>query len=82
MIKKSYGNQSRPAVIKFEQSIPRKDHCNCPVGATGLCCLVLALLLFAKHHETGEKTLELTFTEKLQKWYKRSNKGYIPMVPL
>ena len=83
MIKKSYGNQSRPAVVKFEDNIPRKGHCNCPVGASGLCCHVLALLLFVKHfHETGEKLLELTCTEQLQKWHKRSNKGSIPMIPL
>ena len=29
MIKKSYGNQSRPILIKFEQSIARKGHSNC-----------------------------------------------------
>ena len=36
-----------------------------------------------KHfHETGEKLLELTCTEQLQKWHKRSNKGSIPLIPL
>ena len=29
LMKKSHGNQSRPAVIKFEQTIPRKGHYSC-----------------------------------------------------
>ena len=84
MIKKSYGNTARPATILFKEGLPVKGHCNCPVGPSGLCCHVLALLLFLKHfHETKEKILELTCTQQLQKWHRRSGKGSsIPMVPL
>ena len=83
MIKKSYGIESRPTVILFSGITPKKAHCNCPVGTSGLCCHVLALLLFLKHfNETGEKILELTCTEQLQKWHRRTKKGSIPMVPL
>ena len=57
MIKKVYGNWSRPAAIKFQQNIPRKD---CPFVASSLCCHVLALSLFGRHyHDTGGKKLEL-----------------------
>ena len=44
-----------PTVIMFENGIPTKAHCrlfcNCPVGlhVGGICCHVLALLLFLKH---------------------------------
>ena len=83
MIKKSYGQESRPAVIFFQGLVPKKAHCNCPVGASGLCCHVLALLLFLKHYtDTKEKLLELTCTEQLQKWHRRTTKGSIPMIPL
>ena len=69
MIKKSYGSIQRLTVIMFENGIPTKAHCCCPVGLSGICCHVLALLLFLKHyHETGEKIQALTCTEQLQKW--------------
>ena len=71
MIKKSYGSMQRPTVIMFENGIPTKAHCCCPVGLSGICCHVLALLLFLKHyHETGEKIQALTCTEQLQKWHR------------
>ena len=83
MIKKSYGTMQRPTVIIFEHGIPSKAHCSCPVGLSGICCHVLALLLFLKHyHETGERILALTCTEQLQKWHRSSHKSSIPMVPL
>ena len=66
MIKKSYGSMQRPTVIMFENGIPTKAHCCCPAGLSGICCHVLALLLFLKHyHETGEKIQALTCTEQL-----------------
>ena len=83
MIKKSYGKHMRPAVISFNGIIPEKGHCGCPVGTSGLCCHILALLLFLKHYsDTKEKILELTVTQQLQKWHRRSRKGSIPMIPL
>ena len=75
MIKKAYGSMQRPTVIMFENGIPSKVHCSCPVGLSGICCHVLALLLFLKHyHETGERILALTSTEQLQKWHRCSHK--------
>ena len=82
-IKKSYGEHIRPATIFFQNSIPLKAYCECPVGVSGLCCHALALLLFIKHYtETQEKLLALSCTEQLQKWHKRTRKGSMPMVPL
>ena len=76
MIKKSYGHMTRPATIKFNGSVPICVHCPCSVGVSGLCCHVISLLLFFKHHgQTGEKVLALTCTEQLQKWHKKSRKG-------
>ena len=46
VIKKSYGTLTRPATILFDDQVPGKAHCICPVGTSGLCCHVLALLLF------------------------------------
>jgi len=83
MIKKSYGSMQRPTVIMSENEIPTKAHCSCPVGLSGICCHVLALLLFLKHyHESGEKIQALTCTEQLQKWHRSSHKSSIPMMPL
>ena len=83
IIKKSYGQQSRPAVVLFEGGNIKSAHCNCPIGASGLCCHVLALLLFLNHyHLTNEKLLELTCTQQLQKWHRRTKKGSIPMIPI
>ena len=82
-IKKSYGQETRPAILLFKNGFPVKAHCNCPVGVSGLCCHVLAVLLFLKHfHESGEKILELTCTEQLQTWHRRTKTGSIPMTPL
>ena len=70
-------------VILFEESLPLKAHRRCRVGLSGLCCHVLALLLFLKHfHDTAEQLLELTCTRQLQRWHRRSKKCSIPMVPL
>ena len=33
-------------------------------------------------HDTGEKIIELTCTQQLQKWQRRTKKGSIPMIPL
>ena len=49
MIKKPYGTTIRPAVVLFQNSLPQKATCSCPVGLSGLCCHILALLLFLKH---------------------------------
>ena len=50
MIKKSYGTEVRPAVLLFNGVNPEKGYCSFPVGSSGLCCHILALLLFLKHY--------------------------------
>ena len=83
MIKNSFGNEPRPAVILFFNGLPQTGYCRCPVGVCGIYCHVLALLLYLQYFsETGETILELTCTQQLQIWHKRSKKGSIPMVPL
>ena len=83
LINPSFGSASRPAVLLFEESIPMKGYCECAVGSSGICCHILALLLFLKHYQqTGEVLLELTCTQQLQKWHRRCKKGSIPMLPL
>ena len=77
MIKKSYGSMQRSTVVMFENGIPTKAHCrlfcSCLVGLSGICCHVLALLLFlTRYHETGEKIKALTCTDQLQKWHRSS----------
>ena len=60
MIKKSYGHMTRPSTIKFNGSVPICAHCPCPVGLSGLCCHVISLLLFLKHHgQTGGSGINL-----------------------
>ena len=83
MIMKSYGTQLHSTVIWFHGLLPKKAHCTCPVGASGLCCHVLALLLYLQHYnDKKEKILQLTCTQQLQMWHRRSKKGSLPMIPL
>ena len=83
LINPSYSNTTRPAVVLFTDDKPVKGYCECPVGSSGICCHILALLLFLKHYwETGVELLELTCTQQLQKWHRRCRKGSIPMLPL
>ena len=72
MIKKSYGLTIRPAVVLFQNSFPRKATCSCPVGLSGLCCHILALLLFLKPYvDANEKKFRIdmhgTITEMAKK---------------
>ena len=83
LVKKSYGELMRPAIIFFQDNIPKKGFCDCPVGVSGLCCHVLAILLYLKHYKaTKEKLLALSCTEQLQRWHRRTSKGSLPMIPL
>ena len=82
-IKKSYGTTIRYAAVLFQNSLPPKSTCSCPVGLSGLCYHILVLSLFLKHYtDTNKKTLELTCTEQLQKWNRKSKKASISMVLL
>ena len=82
LIKKSYGHDTRPAMFMFIGQAPKKGYCECPVGVSGLCSHTLSILLYLKHYNTKEEILELTCTQVIQKWHKRSKKGSITMVPL
>ena len=85
MVKKSFGQISRPAILKFVHGIPSKGHCTCPVGLSGICCHILCALHFLIHlTETGEKVVALTATQQLQRWHKKGQqgKGSIPMLPV
>ena len=83
LINPSFGTTPRPAVLLFTNGKPVKGYCECPVGPSGICCHILALLLFLKNYwETGDELLELTCTQQLQKWHRRCRKGSIPMLPL
>ena len=80
-IKKPFGDQICPATILFQDSIPFKAYCEFPVGVTGLYCHTLALLLFLnKYYAEAKKKLALSCTEHLQKWHRRSKKGYLSMM--
>ena len=47
VIKMSYGETTRKCVIQFDsENIPVKSHCECPVELSGICCHILASLLF------------------------------------
>ena len=47
VIKNSYGETTRKCVIQFDsENIPEKSHCECSVGMSGICCHILASLLF------------------------------------
>ena len=60
MTKKSYGTTVRPAVIYFQGNVPCKATCTCPVGLSGVCCHILALLLYLKHYtDTKEKNIRV-----------------------
>ena len=76
MIKKSYGQRIGPAVVLFQDRNLQNIYCTCPIGTSWLCCHISALLLFLKHYcVTGEKILELTCSQQLQKWHRRTRKG-------
>ena len=84
-IRKSYGNASRPAVIKFQSGIPQKGHCTCPVGLSGICCHVICILYFLVYYHLHDvKVLALTWTQQLQRWHKKGQKGKVslPMIPV
>ena len=81
-----HGQISRPAFIEFsDDGLPKRGHCTCPVGLSGVCCHTLCLLHFLMHLTiTGEKFLALTPAQQLQKWHKKGQpgKGSIPMLPV
>jgi len=73
MIIKSFGQEiTRPAVIMFENNIPVKGHCTCPIGKCGICCHTVALFMFLEQYSKSKtRLLSLTCTEKMQKWHRK-----------
>ena len=72
-ILKSYTRSvSRPATILFANNTPVKAYCGYAVGKSGLCCHVIALLIELNYYRENKKLyLNMSCTEKLQKWHKK-----------
>jgi len=67
---------TRTVTVLFEGNKPKKAFCECPVGACGLCCHAVLVLLQLKHFtEHKNFLLALTCTQKLQKWHRPSDKA-------
>ena len=68
VLKSFSSDVTRTVTVLFEGNIPRKAFCECPVGACGLCCHAILVLLQLKHFNEHENfLLALTCTQKLQK---------------
>ena len=51
MIIKSFGQEiTLPAVVMFHKRLPVKGYCTCPTGKCGICCHVIAVLMFLEHY--------------------------------
>jgi hypothetical protein len=62
---------ARPLWILFSDNQPQKAFCQCPSGKSGLCCHVSAVLYaLEEYHRTGNLSLEVACTSKLQTWHK------------
>ena len=73
VLKSFSSDVTRTVTVLFEGNIPRKAFCECPVGACGLCCHAILVLLQLKHfNEHKNFLLALTCTQKLQKWHRPS----------
>ena len=75
LVVKSFGQKvTRPATILFENNAPIKGHCTCAIGRCGVCCHIIALLMYLNHfNEHKVKLLTLTRTQKMQTWHKKGN---------
>ena len=83
MIKKSYGDDLRPAFLLFDGFNPEKGHCSTPVGASGLCCHILAHLLFLTNTIMMQtKRFRLYLAQNSYKSTTLKKKVSILMVPL
>ena len=73
VLKSFSSDVTQTVTVLFEGNIPRKAFCECPVGACGLCCHAILVLLQLKHfNEHKNFLLALTCTQKLQKWHRPS----------
>jgi hypothetical protein len=67
---------ARPLWILFSEDKPTKAFCRCPAGKSGLCCHVSAVLYaLEEHSRTGNLTLEIACTSKLQTYGTKINHG-------
>lgn len=80
MIMKSFGQEiTRPAVVMFQKNLPVKGHCTCPIGKCGICCHVIALLMFLEYYfKHNACLLSLTVTQKMQTWHRKGKKSGVP----
>ena len=63
----------------YSNEKPVSAHCNCPVGACGLCCHVIALLLFLKHYKRHwGKDFALNLHRTAAKVAQKNEKGFDP----
>ena len=67
----------------IQDSIPLKAYCECPVGVCGLCCHIIAQLLFLKHYaEIKRNFFGSALYRASTKWHCHSKKDPLPMMPL
>ena len=60
---------ARPLWITFHDDCP--TFCKCPAGKSGLCCHVAAVLFALEENtRTGNMTLDISCTSKLQTWHR------------
>ena len=75
LVVKSFRQEvTRPATILFENNVPIKGYCTCAIGKCGICCHIIALLMYLNHlDEHKVKLLTLTGPQKMQTWHKKGN---------
>jgi len=68
---KFWTRNNTPGSDFVQKNIPIKGHCTCPIGKCGVCCHIIALLMFLEHYNKTKTTnFALSCTEKLQKWHR------------
>ena len=73
--KKPYGHDARPEIILFYSELPRKGHCNCPIGTSGLLCHVFALLLYLKHFWCRRENVRIDMHSAILKMTQKNDQG-------
>lgn len=75
LVLKSFGQEvTHPATILFDNNVPTEGHYTCAVGKCGICCHIIALLMYLNNfNEHKVKLLTLTGTQKMQTWHKKGN---------
>lgn len=75
LVLKSFGQEvTHPATILFDNNVPTEGHYTCAIGKCGICCHIIALLMYLNNlNEHKVKLLTLTGTQKMQTWHKKGN---------